>query len=82
MERDLFSWSGWDGDPECMIFYNPVLKVPIGDFDPGYTFSSAAIVQNHPKDGKNYLEFYDDSNSGKPVAKFWIGIKILGEVAL
>lgn len=78
MERDLFSWSGWDGDSECMIFYNPVLKVPIGDFEVGHTFASASIVQMDELG--NYLEFYD--KEGHAVAKFAITIEIVGEVAL
>jgi hypothetical protein len=80
MEKDLFSYSGWDGDQECMIFYDPVLKVPIGEFEPGQSFGSAAIIQSHPVDRESYLEFYNDGEF--PVAKFLIGIKILGQVAI
>lgn len=43
MEKLLFSWGGWDGDVEMMSFYNVVLKVKIGEYQPGEIFSSAFI---------------------------------------
>lgn len=43
MERDLFDWSGWDGDLECMTFYDVVLKKQIGNFPPGTKFDSANL---------------------------------------
>ncbi len=30
IECQIFDWEEWDGDIECMIFYNPVLKVQVG----------------------------------------------------
>jgi hypothetical protein len=44
IECQLFSWDGWDGDLDCMIFYKPVLKVQIGKYPPGTTFDSATIL--------------------------------------
>jgi hypothetical protein len=44
-ERGLFSYEGWDGDAECMTFYNPVLKVQIGKYPIGTSFDSATIIQ-------------------------------------
>lgn len=44
LETQLFSWAGWDGDHECMTFYNPVLKVQIGKYPPGTKFDSATIL--------------------------------------
>lgn len=70
MERELFSWTGWDGEPECMFFYEPILKVQIGDFPVGTKFNSACILQN---DTSNILEFY---NEGKDVATFEIHMTV------
>ncbi len=44
MENQLFSWNGWDGDMECMIFYNPILKVQIGKHTAGTKFDSAVVM--------------------------------------
>lgn len=44
MEKQLFDWDGWDGDQECMTFYNPVLKVRIGKHSVGIKFDSATIL--------------------------------------
>ena len=44
LECQLFTWAGWDGDQECMIFYKPILKVQIGKYPPGTTFDSATIL--------------------------------------
>jgi len=44
LETQLFSWDGWDGDHECMIFYNPILKVQIGKHPPGTKFDHATIL--------------------------------------
>lgn len=46
LEQELFSWSGWDGDPECMIFYDAVLVVPIGEYQVGTKFDCAIISVN------------------------------------
>jgi hypothetical protein len=43
MEKSLFDWDGWDGDQEHITFYNPVLKVQIGQFPPGTRFHSASL---------------------------------------
>lgn len=44
LESQLFSWGGWDGDHECMVFYNPILKVQIGKFPAGTKFDNATIL--------------------------------------
>jgi hypothetical protein len=44
IECQLFTWAGWDGDLDCMTFYNPILKVQIGKYPPGTTFDSATIL--------------------------------------
>lgn len=44
IETQLFSWRGWDGDHECMTYYNPILKVQIGKYPPGTKFDSATIL--------------------------------------
>lgn len=43
MENDLFDWDSWDGDHECMTYYNVVLKVPVDLYLPGEKFSAAQI---------------------------------------
>lgn len=45
MERELFTWSDWDGDMECMTFYDAVLIKPIGKFPVGTKFDCATILQ-------------------------------------
>lgn len=47
MERELFTWSGWDGDMECMTFYDAVLIKQIGKFPVGTKFDSATILQGN-----------------------------------
>lgn len=72
MERELFDYDGWDGDPECMIFYSPTLKVQIGTYAPGTKFQSAAITQLEKEDyGK--LEFYEEE---KVVATFKLHYRV------
>jgi hypothetical protein len=44
LECQLFSWTGWDGDPECLTFYEPILKVQIGKYPPGTKFDLATIL--------------------------------------
>lgn len=43
MEKQLFNWSDWDGDLECMIFYNSLLKVQIGEHKAWTKFNHAVI---------------------------------------
>ncbi len=43
VERQLFSWESWDGDQQCMQFYDVELKIRIGDHQPGSKFELAAI---------------------------------------
>ena len=63
MERELFSWKGWDGEPECMTFYDVVLKKQIGEFPPGTKFDGATILV---KDGDG-----DDSSSSLGILQFY-----------
>lgn len=44
LENQLFKWKEWDGDHECMVYYNPVLKVQIGKHPAGTKFDSASIL--------------------------------------
>lgn len=44
LETQLFSWDGWDGDQECMMFYDPILKVQIGKHPVGTKFDCATIL--------------------------------------
>lgn len=44
LETQLFSWRGWDGDQECMTFYEPILKVQIGKHPVGTKFDNATIL--------------------------------------
>ena len=80
METELFSWDGWDGDHECMVFYNVTLKVPVGDIPAGTKFDSAVI--NHTNEGKgvlqlnNYGEEKDGVGEVNLVAEFRLHIKV------
>lgn len=56
MERELFDWSGWDGEPDCMTFYEVVLKVSVGEFPAGTKFDGA-IIMHH--EGSGALQFYN-----------------------
>lgn len=44
MEKQLFDWFGWDGDHECMTFYDVTLKIQIGSHEPGTKFNHAFIM--------------------------------------
>jgi|GEM_PF-5348152 hypothetical protein len=62
LESQLFTWTGWDeGGPMDLMFYNIVLKVPVGDFSVGEKFEYADFdgetsVLSLGRDGK-YYEF-------------------------
>ena len=71
MEKELFNWTAWDGEPDCMTFYNVTLKVSIGKYPAYCTFDSAVIQQN---DGKGYLQLYDYLEDGK--------LKLMGQYEL
>lgn len=58
MEKQLFDWNKWNGDHDCMIFYNPVLKIQIGKYPSGTKFDSA-IIMIEPE--KGILQFYNKS---------------------
>lgn len=70
IEQELFSWGGWDGEPECMVFYQPRLVVDIAEFPMGTVFESATIVQT--EEGA-IVEF---SNGDTPIAKFRLHYRI------
>lgn len=44
IETQLFSWDGWDGEMESMVFYKPILKVQIGKHPAGTKFDSATVM--------------------------------------
>lgn len=72
MEQELFDWDGWDGDPECMIFYNAVLKVSVGKYATGTKFDSALIMQSAGNSellngGILQLCDYEDTQNGRRV---------------
>ncbi len=70
LETQLFSWDGWDGDHECMIFYKPILKVQIGKYPPGTKFDSATILFD-----KSILQFYDATGE-KPLAEYKLNLTV------
>lgn len=44
MERQLFDYEDWDGEFDCMIFYNITLKKQIGPYEIGTKFDSAMLM--------------------------------------
>lgn len=76
MEKKLFSWGGWDGDVEMMSFYDVVLKVKIGEYQPGETFSSAYISYLNGE-----LSLYRNLSDENPEAifklSFLVGEKVI-----
>jgi len=62
LEKQLFDWDGWDeGGPMDLMFYNVVLKVPVGEFPAGEKFEFANFggetsILQLGRDGK-YYEF-------------------------
>lgn len=56
MENQLFDWNGWDQqDTMGFTFYNVVLKIKIGDFEPGTKFEVADISYEH-----GYLQLFNE----------------------
>ena len=80
MEHELFTWTGWDGDEECMIFYSPVLVIPIDEFPVGTKFDGASITQY--KYSYGVLQFFNKDKNGilKLVAQFSLHYKIGGRI--
>lgn len=70
MESELFTYDGWDGDPECMIYYQPLLTVDIGAYPMGTRFDSACICHD-----KGILEFYGDSGE-IPAVRFRLHYRV------
>jgi hypothetical protein len=62
MERELFDWTDWDGDSDCMTFYNAVLKKQIGSYPVGTKFDGANVMWD-----KGLLQFY---RLGEPEGNF------------
>ena len=71
METELFSWTSWDGEPDCMCFYNPVLKIRIGEYEPGTKFDCAFILQ-HTTNHLGVLQLFNkiDAERGVPTAEY------------
>ncbi len=66
MEQELFTWTEWDGEPDCMTFYNVELLKPIGKFPKGTKFNSAVIMQGGSVVG-GILQLFDRESSNKLV---------------
>ncbi len=48
MEKKLFDWESWDEiDSFVLIFHNPTLKVPIGEYKAGDVMSHIVIDFEH-----------------------------------
>lgn len=73
MERQLFDWTEWDGDLECMIFNNVVLKVQVGKYLPGTPFDSATVMYD-----KGILQL---CNAG-PMVDNYAPVNVMGEYKL
>lgn len=43
MERELFTWDGWDGDQALLQFYKAQLVRPVGPYPAGATFDCVTI---------------------------------------
>ncbi len=54
MEQQLFSWTAWDGDLEYVLFYNVILKEPVGQFPTGTKFDSAVLSFQKGTLGNSY----------------------------
>jgi hypothetical protein len=79
IERELFDWDGWDGEPECMTFYNPVLKVDIGKWSAGSQFDYAIIQQT---DNGAILQFSNMDIYSPEATEFYYPNKVMGEYRL
>jgi hypothetical protein len=71
MEKELFDWQSWDGEPECMQFNYCTLKQQIGNYVIG---SMIAHITVSYETGK--MEFFD-GNVEKPFATFKLGLVVL-----
>jgi hypothetical protein len=58
VERQFFDWTEWDDLGDYMLqFYDPVLKVDLGEFKAGQKFNTATVnFQN------GEMEFYNDND--------------------
>lgn len=79
MEQELFCWKGWDGDQECMSFYNVELKQAIGEFSAGTQFSGAQISFVPEELNYGILQFY---NEGKELEGGVTEIDVVAEFKL
>lgn len=69
MEQELFDYkNGWDGDQECMVFYNCQLKVQIGDYAPGTVIDSICICNG-------VLQFFKHEQT-EPIAQWKLHYKV------
>lgn len=69
METELFDWEDWDGDHDCMIFYNVTLKVQIGEFPPGTKFNRADI--GNSVEGKGVLQLCKFIEVKEGIGEVW-----------
>lgn len=86
IETELFSWDGWDGDAECMVFYKPVLKVDIGRLKAGSSFAAATILNNKTGAVLQFDNFGKEDENGFaeniPVAAFKLSYLVGEEVSV
>jgi hypothetical protein len=76
MEKQLFSWTDWDGDLACMTYYSVVLKVDIGKYKQGSCFDVASISFE-----KGELKFYtynETSDKFESVGEYDLELKVKG----
>ncbi len=76
MERELFDWEGWDGETDCMTFYEPVLKVQIGDYPPGTKFDHAVLLH---KEGYGILQLCNLGEKHVEDRHVWYDTKLEAE---
>jgi len=74
MERELFLWQSSDcADPDCFLFFNIILLVPIGPYPIGTQFSSVSL---YPGDKAELHLFNLDNVSGIPDTKFKLHYRV------
>lgn len=82
LESQLFAWKDWDGDHECMVYYNPVLKVQIGKHPVGTKFDHATILFDKGiLQLENHGEFDDKGHADIAYcAKYTLNLTIEGTI--
>lgn len=81
IERELFSWTDgdWDGDYECMTFYDVTLRVPIGKYTAGQTFDFAVVIQT---DDGTILQLTMADIDSPDLTDVYCPVKVMGEYRL